>query len=121
MIYIKAFIASGLLCLLGQILLVNTRLGFIKIFILSVCAGAALTAVGIMDRVTGFGMAGIFVTIMDVGEALYAGFTAMLGGNLSGIKGFVILILSVFIIGIIFGLITGFKQAPKEVDRRGVD
>lgn len=105
---VKAFLASGLLCLLGQILFVNTRLGFVKVFIICISLGAVLTALGLMGPIVGFGSAGIIVSVTDAGEALYNGFATLVrGGGAKSILLFAALMAGVFLSGLAGGVIGG--------------
>ena len=111
---VKAFLASGLLCLLGQLLFVNTRLGFVKVFMVCISLGVILTALGLMNSVVGFGGAGIIVSVTDAGEALYNGFAALTGGNgAKPILLFAALMAGVFISGLAGGVIGGLRGKDK--------
>ncbi|MDR1515879.1 MAG: SpoVA/SpoVAEb family sporulation membrane protein [Synergistaceae bacterium] len=116
MIYAKAFIASGLLCLIGQLLMANTKLGFVRIFTIGICSGVVLTAFGLMTPIVNFGLGGIIVSVVDAGEALYAGFRTAMDGNFSPIIGFWIMIAGVFSVGIISGLTMGLSSKNKAVN-----
>ena len=103
---VNAFIGGGLLCLAGQIVFVNTNLGFVKVFMLCLAAGATMAAVGIMGPIVGFGGAGIMMSVLDAGEVMYIGFLKILHGE--GpifLLRFAILVAGVFISGIIAGLV----------------
>mgnify|MGYP000834532416 CR=1 FL=1 len=47
--YIKAFIIGGLICVLVQILMDNTKLLPGRIMVLLVCTGAVLGAIGVYE------------------------------------------------------------------------
>ena len=109
--FVKAFLAGGLLCLLGQILFVNTKLGFVKVFMVCISAGVIMTAAGWMAPVVGFGGAGIIVSVTDAGEALFNGFAALLRGQgAKSILLFALLMAGVFASGLIGGLIGGGRN-----------
>ena len=102
---VNAFIGAGLLCVAGQILFVNTNLGFIKVFMTCIAMGAILKAVGILDPIVGFGMAGIMMSVLDAGEVLFWGFADILSGQGPVVLlRFAALVGGVFLSGIIAGL-----------------
>ena len=58
MIFLKAFIVGGLICLVGQILIDNTKLTPARILVLFVCLGVLLGAFGVYDKLVDFAGAG---------------------------------------------------------------
>jgi hypothetical protein len=111
--YLYAFLGSGLLCLLAQLLLVNTKLGFVNTLIIAICAGVVLTFFGIMAPIVEFGGGGIIVSITDAGEAIFLGLAALLNGEPARLVGFLTMVAGVFISSIIFGLAKRVKPAKK--------
>lgn len=111
---LQAFLISGLLCLFGQILFVNTKLGFVKVFMCCISLGAILTATGLMGPLVGFGGAGVIVSVADAGEALYNGFAALVGGQgPTAILMFAALMTGVFSSGLIGGAIGALWKKEK--------
>jgi hypothetical protein len=108
-VYFKAFAACGLLCMLVQMLMVNTRLGFSKLFILVICGGVVLDMFGLVQPMLDFGQAGIIVTVLDAGKAMYTGTLAALNGKPESIINFWIMLGCVFIVSAICGFI---KKTP---------
>jgi hypothetical protein len=115
MIFLKVFIASGLLCLAGQILIVNTKIGVARLFTAAIVVGIILSATGIIDHLTGFGFAGVIISIISAGEALYRGFLSAMHGDGSALISFAILIIGIFLTAIVFGII---KKVPAEKQER---
>lgn len=98
--YIKAFITGGIICVIGQILMDQTKLTPARVLVLFVTLGALLQGVGIYQKIVDFGGAGATVplpgfgyslakgAIKDVKEAgLLGAFTGGLKGTAGGISG----------------------------------
>jgi stage V sporulation protein AE len=117
MIFLQAFLASGLICLVGQILMVNTKVGFVRLFIGAVAAGVVLTAAGWIGPIVQFGFAGVIISVMDAGEALYGGFLSALGGNGTGIIAFWVMLLGIFLAAIVLGCAKSLRGRETEPAR----
>lgn len=112
--YLSAFVASGILCLVAQILLVNTPLGFVNVLVACICTGVVITFLGLMDPITHFGGGGIIVSIMDAGEGIFSGMYHAFSGThapffpdqppAAWIIAFIVMVSCVFITGIVVGL-----------------
>lgn len=96
MMYIKAFVVGGLLCVIAQILIDKTKLTPAKILVSYVASGVILTAVGLYEPLVKFAGAGATVPLTGFGYCLASGvkkavaenglFGAVTGG-LSGAAG----------------------------------
>lgn len=73
MMYIKAFIVGGLICLLAQLILDNTKLSPGHVLSSFTVAGGVLGAFGIYDLLIEFAGAGATVPISSFGNALVKG------------------------------------------------
>ena len=73
MIYIKAFIVGGLICVVGQILIDNTKLTPGRILVGFVVAGVILSALGLYKPIAEFADAGATVPLTGFGHALVEG------------------------------------------------
>lgn len=73
MIYLRAFLVGGLLCLIGQILIDKTKLTPAKILTAYVVAGVLLGAVGIYEPIAKFGGAGATIPLTGFGYNLAKG------------------------------------------------
>jgi len=73
MIFLKAFICGGLLCVLAQILIDKTKLTPARILVSYVVAGVILTALGVYGKFVKFAGAGATVPIMGFGYSLAKG------------------------------------------------
>ena len=73
MIYLNAFIFSGIVCLIGQIILDNTKLTAGHITSLFVCIGAFLDTFSIYDKCVLWAGGGALVPITSFGHLLIHG------------------------------------------------
>ena len=71
MIYINAFILVGLISMIGQLILDNTKLTPGHITSLFVCAGAILSFFGIYEHLINFSKIGSSIPITSFGNLLY--------------------------------------------------
>ncbi|MBR2134304.1 MAG: stage V sporulation protein AE [Eubacterium sp.] len=73
MIFIKAFVVGGLICVIGQVLLDNTKLTPARILVLFVCVGVVLGGLGLYPHLVDFAGAGATVPLTGFGNALAQG------------------------------------------------
>lgn len=73
MLYLKAYLVGGLLCLLGQLLIDKTKLTPARILIFYVVIGVSLSAVGVYERIADFAGAGASVPLTGFGHAMAKG------------------------------------------------
>ncbi|MGN1001055.1 MAG: stage V sporulation protein AE [Bacilli bacterium] len=73
MIYIYSFLFCGLVCLIGQIILDNTKLSAGHITSIFVVVGAFLDTFGIYDKIITFAGGGAMVPITSFGHSLIHG------------------------------------------------
>jgi stage V sporulation protein AE len=92
MIFINAFLFSGIVCLIGQVLLDNTKLTPGHITTIFTIIGALLSLLGVYDILIDKCGAGATVLIMNFGHMLFKG----------GIEGFN----ELGVLGIFSGLLT---------------
>ena len=71
--YVKAFLVGGALCLIGQILIDNTKLTPARILVSYVVAGVLLGAVGLYPKLIEFAGAGASVPLTGFGSLLAKG------------------------------------------------
>lgn len=83
--YIKAFVVGGALCVIGEILLLRTKLTSARILVMFVVAGVLLTAVGVYKPLVDFAGAGATVPLLGFGYSLATG--AITAVNKYGIWG----------------------------------
>ena len=85
MIYINAFLLSGFVCLIGQIILDNTKLTPGHITSSFTVIGALLSFLGIYPKLIQYCGAGATVLIMNFGHMLYS--SGIEGYNQEGLIG----------------------------------
>lgn len=96
MMYIKAFVVGGIICVIAQLLMDKTKLMPARIVVLYVCLGAIFTLFGFYDKMVDFAGAGVTVPITGFGYALargvmeevqLRGFTGIFTGGLKATAG----------------------------------
>ena len=73
MTYLCAFLVGGLICAVGQLLLLYTNMTSARILVLFVTLGVALSAVGLYQPLVDFGGAGATVPLTGFGHLLAQG------------------------------------------------
>lgn len=73
MMYLKAFIVGGLLCVIAQILIDKTKLTPARIVVLYVVTGTFLTLIGVYQPIVNFAGSGATVPIIGFGYLLAKG------------------------------------------------
>lgn len=71
--YLIVFFTGGLICLIGQILIIKTKITSARILVLFVVIGVALEALTLFDPISEFCKAGINVPIIGFGASLAKG------------------------------------------------
>ena len=106
MTYINAFIVCGLICLIGQIILDNTKLTPGHITAMFVVMGAVLSFLGVYDMIRDISLVGSSIPITSFGNALYQ--ASLEGFQENGIIGMFDNILSTTSAGISSAIFFGF-------------
>ncbi|MBR4965662.1 MAG: SpoVA/SpoVAEb family sporulation membrane protein [Lachnospiraceae bacterium] len=73
MIFLKAFLVGGLICVLSQILLEKTKMLPGRIMVLLVCSGVVLSFFGLFEPLKEFAGAGATVPLLGFGHVLMDG------------------------------------------------
>ena len=113
--YILAFIVGGLICVIVQILMDNTKLLPGRIMVLLVCSGAVLGAVGVYEPFAKWAGAGATVPLLGFGNVLYQGVKKAVDA-----EGFIGLFkggFSACAVGVSAALIFGFSHIQTEDER----
>ena len=71
--YFIVFGIGGLICMLGQILIITTKITTARILVLFEMIGVFLAAIGIYEPISAFAKAGINVPIIGFGASLAQG------------------------------------------------
>ena len=109
MIYINAFLLCGLICLIGQIILDNTKLTPGHITAMFVVMGAILSFLGIYEMLRDFSLVGSSIPITSFGNALYQ--ASLEGFRENGVIGMFNNILSTTSAGISSAIFFGFMMS----------
>ena len=72
-VYLIVFGIGGIICLIGQILVIKTKMTTARILVLFELIGVVLQAVGLFDIISEFCKAGINVPIIGFGASLAKG------------------------------------------------
>ena len=71
--YLWVFLIGGLVCMIGQILIITTNITSARILVTFVLVGVFLEAIGVFDYISAFAGAGINVPIIGFGASLAKG------------------------------------------------
>lgn len=71
--YVKVFLVGGLICLIGEVLVLRTKLTPARILVAYILAGVVLSAVGLYGPLADFAGAGATVPLTGFGHALCQG------------------------------------------------
>ena len=72
-LFVKAFVVGGLICDVGQLLIMRTKLTNARILVLFVTGGVLLTALGVYKPLVDFAGAGATVPLTGFGYSLAMG------------------------------------------------
>ena len=73
MYYLWVFLIGGLVCMLGEVLIIYTNITSARILVTFVLIGVVLEAFGIFEPISSFARAGINVPIIGFGASLAKG------------------------------------------------
>lgn len=116
MLFLKAFVVGGLICVVGQLLIDLTKLTPAKILVMFVCVGVVLGGLGVYDKLIDFADAGATLPLVGFGSSLAKGvregirengFMGVITGPLSACAGGVT-------IAILSALVVAFVTKPKD-------
>ena len=71
--YLWVFLVGGFVCLLGQILIIKTKITASRILLIFLLLGVALQTIGVYEPISEFAKAGINVPIVGFGASLAKG------------------------------------------------
>ena len=118
MVYLKVFMVGGLLCVLGEILILKTKLTPARILVLYVAAGAIFSAAGLYAPLVRFASAGATVPLTGFGHLLAQGAIAAVQetGLLGAFTGGVSAAAGGIAAAVFFGFLAAvcFKPKPKD-------
>lgn len=117
LMYLKAFAVGGLLCVIGEALILKTRMTPARILVLYIVSGVILSAVGLYGPLARFAGAGATVPLTGFGHALAQGViqavqeTGLLGAFTGGLTATAGGIAAAIFFGTIVAFV--FKPRPK--------
>ncbi len=118
LLYLKVFIACGLLCVLGETLILKTKLTPARILVLYVTAGVILSALGLYAPLVRFAAAGATVPLTGFGHLLAQGAISAVQetGLLGAFTGGVTAAAGGIAAAVFFGFLAAvcFKPKPKD-------
>ncbi len=71
--FLWAFLIGGAICMLGQVLIITTKITSARILVTFVLIGVVLQAFGLFEPISGFEKAGVNVPIIGFGASLAKG------------------------------------------------
>ena len=83
--YLKVFAVGGFICLLGQILIITTKITSARILVSFLLIGAFLEIIGVYQKIYEFAGSGISIPIVGFGASLARG--AINAGQTDGLIG----------------------------------
>ncbi len=115
LMYVKAFAVGGLLCSVGQVLIMKTKLTSARILVGYVTAGVILGALGVYQPLVNFAGAGATVPLTGFGHALAKGAIegAKSGGLLGAFTGGIIASAGGIAAAVFFGYLAALIFKPK--------
>ncbi len=118
MLYIKVFAVGGLLCMLGEILILKTKLTPARILVLYITSGVALSAMGLYAPLVRFASAGATVPLTGFGHLLAQGAIAAVQetGLLGAFTGGVAAAAGGIAAAVFFGFLAAVCFRPKPKD-----
>lgn len=72
-LYLKVFLVGGFICMVGQILIIETKITSARILVVFVIIGAIMQAMGIYQPLIDFADCGATVPILGFGKSLAEG------------------------------------------------
>ena len=72
-LYVKVFVVGGLICTIGQVLMMKTKMTSARILVCFVTAGVILGALGVYQPLVDFAGAGALIPLTGFGNSLAQG------------------------------------------------
>lgn len=104
--YLKVFAVGGFICLIGQILIITTRMTSARILVTFLLLGVFLQAIGVFEYIKEWAGSGITIPIVGFGYNIAKG--AMDGGATEGLLGVITGGLSATATGITAAVVSAF-------------
>ena len=112
LMYLKVFLVGGFICMLGQILVITTKMSSARILVSFLLLGVVLQVAGVFDAMKEFAGSGVTVPIMGFGYSLAKGamegltedgiMGILTGGLTATASGIAVAVVSAFVVSLIF-------------------
>lgn len=79
--YLTVFLIGGIICFLGQILIIKTKITAARILLIFLLLGVFLQTIGVYEEISSFAKAGINVPIIGFGASLAKGVIGAVGSK----------------------------------------
>ena len=114
LMYLKVFLVGGALCLIGELLVLLTKLTPARILVCYIIAGVLLSAVGLYKPLVDFAGAGATVPLTGFGHALCQGvkFSVQESGFIGAFTGGLTAAAGGIAAAVFFGAIVGLVCKP---------
>ena len=118
LLYLKVFLTGGLMCMLGEILILKTKLTPARILVVYITAGVILSAAGLYAPLVRFAAAGATVPLTGFGHLLAQGAISAVqeNGLLGAFTGGLTAAAGGIAAAVFFGFLAAvcFKPKPKD-------
>ena len=113
--YLKVFLVGGIICLIGELLVLLTKLTPARILVCYIIAGVVLSAVGLYGPLVEFAGAGATVPLTGFGHALCQGvkFSVQESGLLGAFTGGLSATAGGIAAAVFFGALVGLVCKPR--------
>jgi stage V sporulation protein AE len=113
--YLKVFLVGGIICLIGELLVLLTKLTPARILVCYIVTGVALSAVGLYGPLVEFAGAGATVPLTGFGHALCQGvkFSVQENGLLGAFTGGLSATAGGIAAAVFFGALVGLVCKPR--------
>ena len=120
LMYLKVFLIGGLFCLIGEAIILKTKLTAARILVVYITAGVILSALGLYTPLVRFAGAGATVPLTGFGHALAQGAIAGVQemGLLGAFTGGLTATSGGIAAAVFFGFLTAIFFKPKPKDYR---
>lgn len=117
MIFLKAFLISGVFCLLTQLLFRLSKRSVLSVLTVTFLLGVAFSALGWLTPLGNWGQAGLYMLLYGAADAAYQGWCSLLAGDWVPIVRYACLIfIYCFAIGLAGGVLLHNKRKKKRLN-----
>ena len=119
LVYLKCFLVGGLLCAVGEALILKTKLTPARILVVYITAGVVLSALGVYGPLVRFAAAGATVPLTGFGHLLAKGVRKAVAedGLLGAFTGGLTAASGGTAAAVVFGLLTALLFRPQDKNK----